>query len=243
MIDLTPYTMILVSLSGGKDSLCIALETVKVAREQGVFHRLMAVYCDTDAEWFETPSVVRNHCRLLDIPLQIVYPHRGIPDYIEQRGMFPSMSCRFCTSLKTSAIEKFVRSLYPAKKECKILSVTGERREESPHRAKLCEFEIHHTLTAGKRQVFHYRPILDWNVAKVWDTINKSGIPPHPAYTEFGNERLSCALCMFACEKDLRNGAKNRPDLAQRYLEVERRTGFTFRYKQSLKDILSGETQ
>ena len=48
---------------------------------------------------------------------------------------------------------------------------------------------------------------------------------------------------MFACEKDLRNGARNRPDLAQRYLEVERRTGFTFRYKQSLKDILSGETQ
>ena len=52
MIDLTSYTMILVSLSGGKDSLCIALETVKAAREQGVFHRLMAVHCDTDAEWF-----------------------------------------------------------------------------------------------------------------------------------------------------------------------------------------------
>ena len=60
----------------------------------------------------------------------------------------------------------------------------------------------------------------------------------HPAYTEYGNDRLSCALCVFACDKDLRNGAMNRPDLAERYMKVEEKSGFTFRYKHSLKEIL-----
>lgn len=154
--------------------------------------------------------------------------------------MFPSMRCRFCTAQKTGAIDKLIRNLYPAKQEAQILSVTGERREESPRRRKLPEFELHDRLTAGNRQVFSYRPVLDWTVGKVWQTIKDSHIPPHPAYTEYGNERLSCALCVFACDKDLRNGALDRPDLAERYLEVERRTGFLFRHKKSLREILYG---
>ena len=33
----------------------------------------------------------------------------------------------------------------------------------------------------------------------------------------------------------------NRPDLAERYMKVEEKSGFTFRYKRSLKEILRGE--
>lgn len=237
-IDLTPYSMIVISTSGGKDSLCTMIETVKAARQQKVAHRIVCVNCDTGADWPDAGDVAQAQCNALGIPLHIVKPNISIPDYIEKRGMFPSMKCRFCTRLKTGAIDKFIRNLYPANQESRILSVTGERREESPHRRKLAEFEPH-PLTAGKRKVFHCRPILDWTLEKVWQTIQASGIAPHPAYTEYGNERLSCALCVFGCEKDLQNGAEVRPDLARRYMAVEERTGFTFRNKQSLKQILT----
>ncbi|MBQ6596681.1 MAG: phosphoadenosine phosphosulfate reductase family protein [Lentisphaeria bacterium] len=239
-IDLSIYSLIVISTSGGKDSLCTIIETVREARRQNVGHRVICVNCDTGADWPDAEDVVKKQCSALSIPLYVVRPNISIPDYIEKRGMFPSMKCRFCTRLKTGAIDKFIRNLYPAKMESKILSVTGERREESPHRQKLADFEPHPVLTAGKRQVFHYRPILEWNWNKVWQTIRESGIKPHPAYEEYGNERLSCALCVFGCEKDLRNGAKVRPDLAERYLAVEQRTGFTFRHGQSLRNILTG---
>ncbi|MBR4663346.1 MAG: phosphoadenosine phosphosulfate reductase family protein [Lentisphaeria bacterium] len=239
-IDLSMYSLIVISTSGGKDSLCTMLETVREARRQKVGHRVICVNCDTGADWPDAKDVAKAQSSALSIPFYVVRPNISIPDYIEKRGMFPSMKCRFCTRLKTGAIDKFIRNIYPANKESKILSVTGERREESPHRQKLADFEPHPVLTAGKRQVFQYRPILEWSLEKVWQTIHESGIQPHPAYEEYGNERLSCALCVFGCEKDLRNGAKVRPDLAKRYLAIEQRTGFTFRYGQSLHDILTG---
>jgi 3'-phosphoadenosine 5'-phosphosulfate sulfotransferase (PAPS reductase)/FAD synthetase len=237
-IDLTKYNLLALSLSGGKDSMNIALETVAEAEKRKVKHRILAIHSDTSAEWPQTQDEVSKLCKSLAIPLQIVYPRYPLPDYITMRGKFPSMQCRFCTGLKTDAIEKLIRNLFPFKQESKILSITGERREESTHRAKLDEFCVHKELTAGNRQVFCYRPIIDWKVGKVWDRIKTSGLPPHPAYTEYGNERLSCAICVFACYKDIWNGAIVRPDLVERYLEVERKTGFLFRHKQSLASIL-----
>lgn len=237
-IDLTQYSMLLVNFSGGKDSSNILIETVKEARRQNVLHRVVAILSDTGAEWNSTADFSRSFCQRLGVPLQIVYPRCTIPDYLEARKRFPSMKCRWCTALKTSAIEKFIRHQYPAKQKSKILSITGERREESSHRAQLSEFELHKHLSAGQRQVFCYRPILNWNLRKVWQNIYENNLPIHPAYTEYGNKRLSCALCVFACDKDLQNGAKNRPDLAERYMRIEEETGFTFRYKHSLKNIL-----
>ena len=241
-IDLSQFDQIWLNLSGGKDSQTLALQMVDLAGRQGVCGRLRAVHSDTGAEWSCTRSVVQDLCRRLEIPLEIVTPKVTIPEYIEKRQYFPSMRCRFCTSIKTGAIDKLIRKYNPFRQESKVLCVTGERREESPKRSKLAEFEVHKTLTAGKRQVFRYRPLLDWKEGQIWDAIKKSGIPAHPAYTEYGNERLSCALCIFACDQDLRNGAMNRPDLAERYLKVERESGFLFREKRSLRQILYPRT-
>lgn len=72
---------------------------------------------------------------------------------------------------------------------------------------------------------------------EIWREIRASGLKAHPAYAQ-GNDRLSCALCVFANITDLRNGARARPDLAQRYLEIEREKQHDFRYKQSLASIL-----
>jgi len=65
------------------------------------------------------------------------------------------------------------------------------------------------------------------------------GWPAHPAYV-YGNERLSCALCILANDNDLRNGARHQPDLAAHYIHLEEVGGATFKNGRSLTDILNG---
>ena len=60
----------------------------------------------------------------------------------------------------------------------------------------------------------------------------------HHAYV-IGNQRLSCAICVLACDEDLKNGAKANPELASTYLKWEEETGITFKNSKSLKDILN----
>jgi len=76
-----------------------------------------------------------------------------------------------------------------------FLFVTGERREESPGRAKYLEAENDRASTR-KRIITHWRPVIDFPEKQVWDTIKNYGVNPHPAY-HLGFGRLSCAACIF----------------------------------------------
>lgn len=155
------------------------------------------------------------------------------------RAGWPSATCRYCTSdCKRNPIQKDIRHEFPALQDkCSILQVTGERRQESRHRAKLPEFDTNKGLTTARRNVINWRPILDYTLDEVWNCIKATGLPRHVAYDR-GNERLSCALCVLATENDIRNGAAARPDLVERFLKIERETGHTFRHKKSLAQIL-----
>ena len=177
-------------------------------------------YCTSDCKRGPIESVVRA-----------AFPAGGKPGW-------PSPSCRYCTShCKVDPISKVVRGEFPAALGLHILCVTGERREESPHRAKLLETEPDARLSAGRRTVTKHRPILDYTLPMVWAHISDTGLPRHVAYDR-GNARVSCALCVMASKDDIRRGAEARPDLAERFLRIERQTGFTFRPKQSLASIL-----
>jgi 3'-phosphoadenosine 5'-phosphosulfate sulfotransferase (PAPS reductase)/FAD synthetase len=159
------------------------------------------------------------------------------------RAGWPSAQCRYCTSdCKRSPIQKVVRAEFPSGDfGVNILSITGERRQESPHRAKLPEMDANKPLTIKGRVVTNWRPILDYRLEDVWKHIADTGIPRHVAYDK-GNERLSCAICVLAKESDIRNGAAECPELAEHFLRIERETGHTFRHKRSLADILSRKT-
>lgn len=65
------------------------------------------------------------------------------------------------------------------------------------------------------------------------------GWPAHPAYV-YGNERLSCALCILATDNDLRNGARHQPELAAHYIHLEEVGGATFKNGRSLAEIING---
>lgn len=63
--------------------------------------------------------------------------------------------------------------------------------------------------------------------------------PAHPAYV-YGNERLSCALCILANDNDLRNGARHQPELAAHFIRLEEIGGATFKNGRSLAEIVEG---
>lgn len=251
-MTLLDFDVIAINISGGKDSQTIMGVIMGQVRAHNYPGRVIAVHADTGAEWPQSLPHCELLCKHYGIELQVAVPFRNLPDHIERRCKmmaiqeprgkpgWPSPAQRYCTSdCKRGPIQKVIRNAYPAADGKNILCVTGERRQESSHRAKLPEWEADKMLTAGTRKVMRYRPILDYSLDDVWKHISDTGIPRHPAY-DLGNERVSCAICMLAKDSDIRNGARACPELAERFLRIERETGFTMKHKKSLADILKG---
>lgn len=136
-------------------------------------------------------------------------------------------------------------------------TLTAKRfRELSPERAFFEWGDNEHEGT-NHRLAFDWLPVHDWSIEDVWDACGTSapdlarrqalhgegetieamaGWPCHPAYV-FGNQRVSCALCILASKNDLRVGALHNPELYRTYVQMERESGFTFQHKKSLADI------
>ena len=185
-MNIADYGAVIISLSGGKDSQVCMDVIHSEAKRVHYSGELMAIHADTGGEWPQTS----DHCRYLaaayGIKLRIVQPGRLLPDMIEARcrrlqlegrkGGWPSAACRYCTSdCKRNPIQKEIRHLFDNKQPNKVLMVTGERREESPRRAKYEELIPVTALRAGRREVLNWRPILDYPVGQVWSTITTSG--------------------------------------------------------------------
>jgi 3'-phosphoadenosine 5'-phosphosulfate sulfotransferase (PAPS reductase)/FAD synthetase len=113
----------------------------------------------------------------------------------------------------------------------------------------------------GQRVTLDWLPIHDWTVEDVWRACGTSGAdlarrqqlyrdghagaaldgwPAHPAYV-YGNQRVSCALCVLGSKNDIVIGARHNPDLLERYVAIERRSGYTFRVGVALDGLLDRE--
>lgn len=134
---------------------------------------------------------------------------------------FPSSAARFCTSdLKTGPIWREIRQ----DGHKLVVNCVGIRSEESSSRAK--KVGVRGTLNINKknnnsvRAAYDWWPIADWSIGQVWREISDYGQTPHPAYAA-GNDRLSCAFCIFGSRNDLRNAKAAKPELYQRYIDLE----------------------
>ena len=134
---------------------------------------------------------------------------------------FPSSAARFCTSdPKTGPIWREIRQ----EGEALVVNCVGIRAEESKSRAKKVDsrgsLNPNKKNTNSKREAWDWWPIADWTIGQVWQEIAEAGQVPHSAYAQ-GNERLSCMFCIFGSRNDLRNARELRPDLYQRYIDLE----------------------
>ena len=228
-----------ISHSGGKDSQAMYLALARVVPAA----QIVVVHADLGAvEW----DGVQDHIRAtIHHPLQVVRAKKTFFDMVRHRAAtrpdvpaWPSSATRQCTSdLKRDPIHAFIRRDLAARGKTLAVNCTGLRAEESPGRAKKPALALNKRLSKAGRQVFEYLPIHHLSTRQVFALIRLAGQAPHRAYA--GNTRLSCVFCIMASDSDLQHGARQHPDLAQAYLDLERETGWTMFNGQSLQDRLA----
>ena len=245
---LRSFDVIVVNSSAGKDSQAMLDVVVKLARVAGVEDRILVAHADLGrVEWKGTRELAEEQANFYGVRFQAVSrPQGDLLKQIEDRGMWPSSTARYCTSdHKRGQIAKIFTALAKELRESgvtdrpvRILNCMGLRSQESPARAKKVghHFEQDERATNGRRDVWTWLPILDWNVEEVWAQIKIAGTRHHPAY-DLGMPRLSCVLCVFASRSALMIAGRENRELLDTYVELEQKIGHTFRNGFKIEEI------
>lgn len=216
------------SHSGGKDSQAMYLALC----DHVPLEQIVVVHAGLgEVEW---EGVQRHISDTIAHDLHVVEPVKTFFDMVERRAetrpdvpCWPSSATRQCTSdLKRSPIHKFIRNDMKARGVLLGVNCTGIRSAESNARAKKHPLKINATLSKAGREVWEYMPIFNWSTAAVKLFVKSKGQSLFWAYE--GNERLSCVFCIMGSPNDLAHGAKHRPELLDKYREIETRTGWSF---------------
>lgn len=228
-----------VNHSGGKDSqaLLIKVRSIVPADQIVVIHAVL-----DEVEWEGTEEHVRETSG--DLPVILARPASTFFDMVERRGMFPSPANRQCTSdLKRGPIEREIRAYLKANPRFGglIVNCMGMRAQESTSRSKLATFKKSDRNSKAGREWFDWLPIHNWHVDQVFGAIAKAGQVPHWAYAA-GMSRLSCCFCIMSSQEDLTIAAKLKPALFARYVETEKRLGFTLSMSRKGLEEITGIT-
>jgi 3'-phosphoadenosine 5'-phosphosulfate sulfotransferase (PAPS reductase)/FAD synthetase len=220
-----------VNHSGGKDSQAMMIKLLEVipAGQLVVVHASLG-----EVEWEGALELAEKQAADAGVPFIVARPVKTFLEMVEQRferrptvPSWPSASSRQCTSdLKRGPIDRELRRYAKAHGFKAIVSCAGIRAQESTARSKLVTFRRNERNSIAGRDWFDWLPIHEITTLQVFATIADAGQEPHWAYAA-GNERLSCVFCIMGSRRDLANGAKHRPELLAKYVELEQRTGYT----------------
>lgn len=225
--------LFVVNHSGGKDSQAMMIELLKIvpAAQMIVIHATLG-----EVEWEGALEHARDQALAADVPFIVAEAVKTFFAMVEHRfkvrpgpnsPCWPSASNRQCTSdLKRGPIEREIRRYMATHSLKKVVTCMGLRAQESHSRAKLETFKRSERNSVAGRDWYEWLPIHSMLVDDVFATIAAAGQKPHWAYAA-GNERLSCVFCIMGSGRDLANGAKHNPALFAKYIEIERRTGYT----------------
>jgi 3'-phosphoadenosine 5'-phosphosulfate sulfotransferase (PAPS reductase)/FAD synthetase len=198
---------IVVSVSGGKDSLAMALYLREQQMEKT--NKLYYVYADTGWEHPELYQYIDEVVEPLLAPdfyrvKSKKYPG-GMPELVEKRGMFPSRKIRFCTQeLKVFPIRDFIKEL-----DGDPINAVGIRAQESFRRSKMDEWD-----SGGPLDVDTWRPLIDWIVDDVVAIHSRNNIRPCPLYLrdELPASRVGCWPCIMSRKDEIRAVAETDPN-------------------------------
>lgn len=146
-------------------------------------------------------------------------------------------SLRFCTAeTKVHPLNAEMRRRW---RGMPIVNVTGVRREESSARARSTVSQYESAHSRRDTPIYSWRPIVDYKVADVFETMRRAGVEPHIAYTQYGSSRLSCRFCMLASIGDHRAAVSNPAshDLLRRMVQLEVKSTFAFQGARWLGDL------
>lgn len=240
--------IILVSISGGKDStatLLLALEREKDVRavfaDTGNEHQLTYDYI----EYLEQTLNIKIHRVKADFTRQMAvhkkfilekWPLQGIPEEKIKRAaelMDPTGNpfldlCLYKGRFPSSMARFCTQELKTLPLTAYALSLCSEgqtveswqgiRRDESRTRSTYPERERVH------ENIEIYRPILDWTAQDTFEYAKSKGINPNPLY-KMGQSRVGCMPCIHARKGDIRQIAIRFPEAIDRLEEWERLVG------------------
>lgn len=219
------------SHSGGKDSQAMMLYVLERVppKQVVVLHASLG-----EIEWEGALELAETQARDAGVPFVVARAGKSLLDMVEHRyatrpevPSWPSHSSRQCTSdLKRGPLQRELRRYAKANGFSLIVNCMGLRAEESTGRAKQSPLRFNEGCSKGGREWYDWLPVHSWTTDQVLSTIRAAGQQPHFAYY-CGNDRLSCVFCIYGSARDLANGARHRPELAARYMELEVRTGYS----------------
>jgi 3'-phosphoadenosine 5'-phosphosulfate sulfotransferase (PAPS reductase)/FAD synthetase len=214
--------LFVINTSGGKDSQAM---TIKLRQIIPVTQLVLIHSHLPEVEWEGTKEHIENTA--MGIPVHFTQAKKTFFEMVEHRQKFPSPAMRQCTSdLKRGPIQKFINNYAKEMWFGTVVNCMGLRAEESSARAKKIEFRHRPDLSSRGRMQYEWLPIHDMKLDEVWNTISAAGQQPHWAYKE-GMTRLSCCFCIMASKNDLQTAARLNPELYNRYVETEKRLGFS----------------
>ncbi|GGN32379.1 phosphoadenosine phosphosulfate reductase domain-containing protein [Deinococcus daejeonensis] len=236
--------LFVVNHSGGKDSQALLIRVLEVvpAAQVLVVHATLG-----KSEWPGALEHAQQQAEAAGVPFIVAQAAKTFLGMVERRAetrpevpSWPSASTRQCTSdLKRGPITREVRRYVKANGYTRIVNCMGMRAQESSARAKKQPWAPHAEHGTAGRTWHDWLPLHDYTLTDVLGTVNAAGQELHPAYA-LGNERLSCVFCIMASANDLRNGALHNPELYARYVELERRTGYTMHMSRKSLEELTG---
>ncbi len=241
-MNLHDYDKVVINSSAGKDSQTMLAQVVDLAKRTDYpLSRLIVAHADLGRmEWEGTKQLAQTQAEHYGLRFEVfARPQGDILTHVEQRGMWPSSTNRYCTSdHKRGQIQKLFTQLSRENpgKTIRILNCMGFRAEESPARAKRQAFEPNTRGTIRTRVIDTWLPIHTWTEQQVWWNILASGVPHHYAY-DLGMPRLSCIFCIFAPAAALILAGKHNRALLDEYAAIEASTGHLFREKTSIASI------
>lgn len=119
-----------------------------------------------------------------------------------------------------------------------VVSCEGMRAEESHGRSKLERFKRYEGQSIAGRNWYKWLPIFSKSTDQVFKIIHNEGQKAFWTYYE-GMSRKSCCFCIMAKKSDLQIAAKLKPELYQKYVDLEIQIGHTLQMSaKSLPDIL-----
>lgn len=160
---------------------------------------------------------------------------------VSTRRKFPAKSgsllTRWCTGcLKIDVSRRVINRLkHQLPKGSRILVVTGERREESPRRAKMVNVAKHECWSRDY-EVYHWRPVLEWKEKRVWEVMAANQILPCPPYY-LGFPRLSCRSCIYYNNDHFATLADVDPTTIAMLREVEIDLDFTIDHRLTVAEM------
>lgn len=178
-------------------------------------------------------EMLRDHARTAPVRFETPDGIReigGTSGKLGTRRKFPQTSAdlrvRWCSGyLKVDVAATALRN--QARFEGKrILTISGERAEESPARARYKDFEPDRGDGAKGRVVHRWRPVHTWTESQVWDIVERYKVNPHPSY-HLGWGRCSCAACIFGNHDQWASLHKIAPQVVQTIADYEAAFGVT----------------